>query len=92
MHRNFGFLTCYMKLMSLKQCNVGSPKKIVRNRDKSCSDRLERCELLSLESRRIERDMYAVFKLIRGLHGLTLEEAGLFLCNSITRGSGMHLK
>ena len=36
--------------------------------------------------------MHTVFKLIHGLHGITLEDAGLFLCNSITRGNGVHLK
>ena len=36
--------------------------------------------------------MHAVFKLIHGLHGITLEGAGLSLCNSITRGKGVRLK
>ena len=62
------------------------------NRDKSYSVRLQRCDLLSLESRRIECDMHTIFNLIHGLHGITLEDAGLSLCNSITRGSGVHLK
>ena len=67
-------------------------KRIVRSRDKRYSDRLQRWDLLSLESRRIERDMHTVFKLIHELHGITLEDADLFLCNSITRGRGMRLK
>ena len=53
---------------------------------------VQHCNLLLLESRRIERDMHTVFKLIHGLHGITLEHAGLSLCNSITRGSGVRLK
>ena len=53
---------------------------------------LQRCDLLSLESRRIERDMHTASTLIHGLHGITLEDAGLSLCNSITRGSGVRLK
>ena len=36
--------------------------------------------------------MHTVFKLIHGLYGITLEDAGLSLCNSITRGSGVRLK
>ena len=36
--------------------------------------------------------MHTVFKLIHGLHGITLEDASLSLCNSITRGSGVRLK
>ena len=67
-------------------------KRIVGSRKKSYGDRLQRCDLLSLESRRIERDMHTVFKLIHGLHGLTLEDAGLSLYNSITRGSRVRCK
>ena len=63
-------------------------KRIVGSCDKSYSDRLQRCDLLSLESRRIERDMHTIFKLIHGLHGITLEDTGLSMCNSITRESG----
>ena len=33
-----------------------------------------------------------VFKLVHGLHCITLEDAGLSLCNSITRGNGERLK
>ena len=66
-------------------------KRIEGSRDKSYGDRLHRCDLLSLESRRIERDMHTVFKLIHGLHGITLKDAGLSLCNS-TGGSGVRLK
>ena len=36
--------------------------------------------------------MHTVFELIHGLHGITLEDAGLSLCKSITRGSGVRLK
>ena len=36
--------------------------------------------------------MYSVFKLIHGLHSITVEDAGLSLCNFITRGSGVRLK
>ena len=46
-------------------------KRIVRSRDKSYGDWLQRCDLLPLESHRIERDMYIVFKLIHELHGIT---------------------
>ena len=53
---------------------------------------LKRYVLLSLESRRIERDMQTVFKLIHGLYGITFEEAILSLCNPITRGNGVRLK
>ena len=67
-------------------------KRIVGSRDISYGDRLQRCDLLSLESRRIERDMHIVFKLIRGLLGIYFEDVGLKMCNSITRGSGVHLK
>ena len=67
-------------------------KRIVGSCDKSYGDRLQRCDLRSLESRRIERDLHAVFKLIHGLLGITLEDAGLSLCNSITRRSGVRLK
>ena len=67
-------------------------KRIVGSRDKSYGNRLQRCDLLSLESRRIERDMHTVFKLIYGLHGITFEDAGLSLCNSITRESGVRFK
>ena len=67
-------------------------KRIVGSRDKSYGDRLQRCDFLSLESRRIERDMHTIFKLIQGLHGITLEDADLSLCNSITRESGVRLK
>ena len=67
-------------------------KRLVGSRDKNFGDRLQRCDLHSLESRRIEREMHTVFKLIHELHGITLEDAGLSLCNSITRGSGVHLK
>ena len=63
-------------------------KRIVGSRDKSYGDRLQRCDLLSLEFCRIERDMHTVFKLINGLHGITLEDAGLSPCNAITRGVG----
>ena len=38
-------------------------KRIVGSRDKSYGDRLQRCDLLSLESRRIEHDVHKVFKL-----------------------------
>ena len=34
-------------------------KRIVGSRDKSYGDRLQRCDLLSLELRRIKRDMHA---------------------------------
>ena len=57
MHRSFGLLTCDMKLMRQKQCNVDSANE---SRDKSYGDRLQRCDLLSLESRRIERDMHSL--------------------------------
>ena len=67
-------------------------KQIVGSRDKSYSDRLQCCDLLSLESRRTERDVHTVFKLIHGLHGITWEDAGLSLCNSITHGSELCLK
>ena len=67
-------------------------KRIVGSLDKGSGDRLQRCDLLSLESRRIERNMHTVFKLIHELHGITLEDAGLSLCNSIMRGSGVRLK
>ena len=66
--------------------------KSVGSRNNSYGDQLQRCDLLSLESRRIERDMHTVFKLIHGHHGITLEGVSLSLCNSITRGSGVHLK
>ena len=36
--------------------------------------------------------MHTVFKLIHGLHGITLKDASLSLYNSITRESGMRLK
>ena len=62
------------------------------SRDKSYRDWPQCYDLLSLKSRRTERDMHTVFKLIHGLHGITLEDAGLFLCNSFTRGSGVRLK
>ena len=62
------------------------------SRNKSYGDRLHRCDLLSLESRSIERDMHTIFKLIQVLHGITLEDAGLSLCNSITRRSVVRLK
>ena len=74
-------------------------KRIVGSRDKSYGDRLQHCNLLSLESRRIECNMLTVFKLIHGLHGITLEDTvisprslGLSLCNSILRRSGVRLK
>ena len=73
------------------QCRL--TKRIVgSSRDKSYGDRLQRCNLLSLESRKIERDMHTVFKLIHGLHSIILEDAALSLYNSITRGSGVRLK
>ena len=61
-------------------------KWIVGSRGKSYGDRLQCCDLFSLESRRTERNMYTVFKLIYGLHGITLEDAGLSLCNSVEVG------
>ena len=67
-------------------------KRIVGSRDKSYGDRLWRCDLLSLESHRIERGKHTVFKLIHGLYHITLENAGLSLRNSIKCGSGVHLK
>ena len=67
-------------------------KPIEGSRGKSYGDRLQRCDLLSLESHRIEHDVHTVFKLIHGLHGITLEDAGLSLRNSITRKSGLRLK
>ena len=67
-------------------------KRIVGSCDKSYGDQLQRCDLLSLEFRRIERDMHMVFKLIYGLHDIILEDAGPSVCNSITRGSGVLLK
>ena len=67
-------------------------KRILGRRDKSYGDRLQRCDLFSLVYRRIERGMHTVFKLIHGLHGITLEDAGLSLCSSISRGSGVRLK
>ena len=42
------------------QCTLTKP--IVGSRDKSYGDRLQHCDLLALESRRIERDMHTVFK------------------------------
>ena len=36
--------------------------------------------------------MLTVFKLIHGLHGVTLEDAGLSLCISITPGSWLRLE
>ena len=67
-------------------------KRILGNRDKSYGDRIQRYDLLSLKSRRIELDMHTVSKSIHGLHGITLEDTGLSLCHSITHGSGMRLK
>ena len=67
-------------------------KRIVGSRDKSYGDRLQRCDILSLESRKIKRDMHTVFKLIHGLHGITLEDACLYQCNSITHGRGVRFK
>ena len=66
-------------------------KRIFGSRDKSYGDCLQLYDLIS-ESRRIERDMHTVFKLIHGLHGITLEDTGLYLSNSITRGSEVRLK
>ena len=67
-------------------------KRIMGSRDKSYGVRLQRCDLLSLESRRNEHDMQTVIELIHELHGKTLEDAGLSLCNSIKCGSGVRLK
>ena len=47
-------------------------KRIVGSRDKSYGDRPQRCDLISLESHRIERDTHTVFLLIHRLHVITL--------------------
>ena len=45
----------------LEALQRGLTKRSVLSRDKSYGDRLQRCDLLSLESRRIERDLYTAF-------------------------------
>ena len=54
--------------------------------------RLQRCNLLSFESHRIERDMHTVFKLMHGLNGITLEDPGPSLCTSIKCGGSVRPK
>ena len=67
-------------------------KRIVGIRDKSYGDRLQRCDLLSLKTRRIKVGMHTVFKLIHGLNGITLEDAGLSLWNSLRMEVGCVLR
>ena len=91
MHRSFDLLTCDMKLMNRSSATLAHQPNCVES-GKSCSDRLQRCDLLSIEFHKIEHYMHTVFKLIHGLYDITVEDAGLSLCSSITRGSGVCLK
>ena len=43
--------------------------------------------LLSLESTYFEIDMIITFKMFYNLIGIAMDEAGLRLCNSVTRGA-----
>ena len=79
--------TLRYEVNELKAVQRRLAKRIVGSREKSYGDRLQRCDLLSLEYRRIERDMHTVFKLIHGLHGRRC----LSLYNSITREGGVRL-
>ena len=75
----FLFPNLRYKVNALEEVQRRLTKQIVGSRVKSYGDRLQRCVLLSLESRRIERDMHIVFKMIHGLHDITLEDPGLYL-------------
>ena len=58
--------------IELKAVQHRLTKCIVGRRSKINGDHLQRCDLLSLESRRIELFIHTVFKLTRGLHCIML--------------------
>ena len=67
-------------------------KRLIGGQGKTIyGERLQQFDLLSLESRRSEQDMLTVFKLIYGLQDVSLEDAGLSLSKSNTRGGCVRL-
>jgi hypothetical protein len=67
-------------------------KRILGLRNVTYGERLQRLELLSLELSRIESDVITVYKLIHGLMGINLKDAGLVLNSGVTRGGGLKLQ
>ena len=57
----------------------------------SFSERLRSLVLLSLESTRFEIDIIITYTILHNLINIDVDEAGLRLCNRVTRGSGLSL-
>lgn len=67
-------------------------KRLRGFKDMPYGDRLQQLGILSLESSRLEADMITVYKLMHGLIGIKLKEAGLQMCCNNTRGGGLRLR
>ena len=67
-------------------------KRLVGQRNCSYRERLRNLSLLSLESQRIETDLITAYKPIHGMMGISVEEAGLELSASNTRGDGTRMQ
>ena len=83
----WSLLTCDMMIISYKECNLGSPNELW-----GVVTKVIVTGVSVVTYSQSEREMLTVFKLIHGLHGVTLEDAGLSLCISITPGSWLRLE